>query len=175
MSGVVSPDAWRHGCSRPRRRVALALSNQNTRARGYKWTHFNVDQTKQCANFRHTLPLTKRQTDKQISKLDLCEGDSFSNCDLQQWHSANCWLLFVFYISLSVCPVCRFVKGNVCPKIRTLFSLVDIKNRSFLTFCVFWFIFLNVSSHLCFRLFFGSINFIPTAIAKHTLALIRIN
>ena len=24
----------------------------------------NIDKTKQCANFRHTLPLTKRQTEK---------------------------------------------------------------------------------------------------------------
>ena len=27
----------------------------------------NIDKTKQCANCRHTLPLTERQTDKQIS------------------------------------------------------------------------------------------------------------
>ena len=37
--------------------------------------------------------------------------------------------------------VCRFVKGNVCPKIRTLFCLVDIQKRSFLTSCVFRFMF----------------------------------
>ena len=35
-------------------------------------------------------------------------------------------------------------------KPSTLFCLVDIKKRSFLTFC---FIFLNASSHLCFRFF----------------------
>ena len=33
----------------------------------------------------------------------------------------------------------------------TLFYLVDIKKRSFLTSCVFWFVFLNASSHLCFQ------------------------
>ena len=27
---------------------------------------FNIDKTKQCVNFGHTLPLTKRQADKQI-------------------------------------------------------------------------------------------------------------
>ena len=37
------------------------------------------------------------------------------------------------------------------PKIRTLFCLVDIKKRSSLTACVFWFVFLNASSHLCFH------------------------
>ena len=41
------------------------------------------------------------------------------------------------------------------PKMCTLFSLVDIKKRSFLITCVFWFVFLNASSHLCFRFFFG--------------------
>ena len=28
---------------------------------------FNVDKTKQCVNFRHTLPLTKRQTARATS------------------------------------------------------------------------------------------------------------
>ena len=42
------------------------------------------------------------------------------------------------------------------PKIRTLFCLVDIKKRSLLTSCVFWFVFLNASSHLCFRFVFSS-------------------
>ena len=37
------------------------------------------------------------------------------------------------------------------PKLRTLFCLVDIKKRSFLTSCVFWFVFLIASNHLCFR------------------------
>ena len=41
------------------------------------------------------------------------------------------------------------------PKIRTLFCLVDIKKRSFLTSCVFWFVFLNASSHHCFRFLFN--------------------
>ena len=47
----------------------------------------------------------------KISKLDLCEGGSFStaifNSDIQL---SFFLLLFVFYICLSVC---RFVKGNV--------------------------------------------------------------
>ena len=33
------------------------------------------------------------------------------------------------------------------------FCLVDVKKHSFLTSCVFWFVFLNASSHLCFRCF----------------------
>ena len=36
-------------------------------------------------------------------------------------------------------------------KICTLFCLVDIKKRSFLTSCVFCFVFLNASNHLYFR------------------------
>ena len=40
------------------------------------------------------------------------------------------------------------------PKIHTLFCLVHIKKRSFLTSCVlWWFVSLNASSHLCFRFF----------------------
>ena len=37
----------------------------------------------------------------------------------------------------------------------TLFCLVGTKKRSFLTLwrCVFWFVFLNASNHLCFRFF----------------------
>ena len=38
---------------------------------------------------------------------------------------------------------------NIC----ILFCLVHIKKRSFLTSCVFWLVFLNASSHLCFRFF----------------------
>ena len=44
------------------------------------------------------------------------------------------------------------------PEIRTLPCClfdIDIKKRSFLTSCVFWFVFLNASSHLCFRFFFN--------------------
>ena len=49
---------------------------------------------------------------------------------------------FMFYIFL---PVCHFVEGNVCRKIRSLFCLVDI--------CVFCFVFLNANSHVCFQFF----------------------
>ena len=69
------------------------------------------------------------------------------NYDLQQWHWAKCFVRFVFYICLSVC---RFAEGNICRKCA-LFCLIDINKRSFLTSCVFWFVFLNASCHLCFR------------------------
>ena len=39
----------------------------------------------------------------------------------------------------------------------TLFCLVDIKKRSFLTSGVFWLVFWNASSHLCFRFFWNGI------------------
>ena len=56
---------------------------------------------------------------------------------------------------ISILSVCRFDKGNIImPKIRTLFCLLDIKRRSFLTSCVScWFVFLNAGSHFCFRYF----------------------
>ena len=62
------------------------------------------------------------------------QGRKLFNCNLQQWHSAKCLHLFMFYICLSVC---HFAKGNVCRIICTLFCLVDIKKRSFLSSCVF--------------------------------------
>ena len=40
--------------------------------------------------------------------------------------------------------------------ICTLCCLVDIKKHSFLTSCVFWFNFLNASSHLCLIFFFNT-------------------
>ena len=44
------------------------------------------------------------------------------------------------------------VTGNIImSKICTLFYLAHVKKRSFLTSCMFWFVFLNASSHLCFR------------------------
>ena len=67
---------------------------------------------------------THGQTDikhEKISKLDLYEGGSFStaifNSDIQL-----CFFPFSRFIS-----VCRFVKGNCMPKIRTLFCLADIQ------------------------------------------------
>ena len=43
------------------------------------------------------------------------------------------------------------------PTIRTLFCLVDNKKRSLWTSCVFWFVFLNASNHLCFRCFVSNL------------------
>ena len=56
--------------------------------------------------------------------------------------------VFYLFIRLSLCW------RQCLPEIGTLFWLVYIKKRSFLTSCVFWFVFLNASSQLWFR-FFG--------------------
>ena len=63
------------------------------------------------------------------------------------WHGID--------IQLSVSALSCFIyvalfKPNIC----TLFCLVHIKKRSFLTSCVFWFVSFSTSSHLCFQLFF---------------------
>ena len=60
----------------------------------------------------------------------------------------------MFYICLSRSSLCR--RPNL-PKMCTLFCLVHIKKRSFVTSCVLLFVSLNASSHLCFR-FFGKTN-----------------
>ena len=61
-------------------------------------------------------------------------GWELFNYDLQQWHWAKCFPHFVFYICLSLCRRQRM------PKICTMFYLVNIKKRSFLTSCECWFI-----------------------------------
>ena len=75
-----------------------------------------------------------------FSKLDLCEGGSFSST-IFKWHWAKCLPHFVFYICLSV--YC-FVEGNICWNAQ--FCLVHIKKRLFLISYVFWFVSLNASS-----------------------------
>ena len=51
-------------------------------------------------------------------------------------HKDRVWKSHYLYIS-----VCRFVKGNVRRKFtHTCFCLVNIKKHSFLTSCVFWFV-----------------------------------
>ena len=59
--------------------LAFKKINQNTQD-VKKWMAFNVDKTKQCEHFQHTLPLTLLK--KQF------------NCNLQQWHSAKCLIMF---------------------------------------------------------------------------------
>ena len=87
---------------------------------------------KQCAHFWHTLPLTRNLSHKWTSRSKTRNGEkNFTEC---HWISGF----------ISVCPFVALlkVKGNIprMPKICTLFCLVDIKKRSFLTSCVFWFI-----------------------------------
>ena len=57
---------------KPKQRGLLAFkkTNQNTQKVKKKTTLFNLDQTKQCANLRHTLPTTKRQTEKTDIKYE---------------------------------------------------------------------------------------------------------
>ena len=50
---------------------------------------------------------------------------------------SNEGIIFIFIVFDICLSVCRFAKGNVCPKSCTLFCLVQIKKRSFLTSCVF--------------------------------------
>ena len=62
------------------------------------------------------------------SKLDLCEGGSFSTAifisDIQL--SVFSFSSFIY----SVCPFVAFLKRQRMPKMRTLLCLVDIKMRS---------------------------------------------
>ena len=85
---------------------------------------------------------------EEAFQLDLQQWHSL--IQLQQWHSAKCLIFFVFYTWLSICCC---VKRQRMPKNCTLFCLVHIQKCSFLTFCGFWFVFLNASSHLHFWLF----------------------
>ena len=85
------------------------------------------------------------------SKTRSLQGRELFNCDLQQWHSAKVVVSFFFSYVISVCPFAALLR---MPKIRTLFSVVDVKNRSVLTSWVFWFVFLNASSHLFFGILF---------------------
>ena len=75
-----------------------------------------------CTSHYHTEP---RVFCREISKLDLCEGGSFStaifNSDIQlSVYSISCFT----YICLSVCPFC---KGDVCRK----FALFCLSCRYF--------------------------------------------
>ena len=58
---------WRQG--EPQKSVGIVvimfIVNQNRQEVKYE-RFFNLDKTKQCANVRHMLPLTKRQTDRHI-------------------------------------------------------------------------------------------------------------
>ena len=108
-----------------RRVLAFEKANQNTQE----------DKNELLFKYRQD----KTMCEFSVSKLELCDGGSFSKCDLQQRSSAKYLLLFVFPIRLSVC---RFVKGNfnVCRKFAPCFVLSILKKHSFLTSRVFWFV-----------------------------------
>ena len=61
---------------------------------------------------------------------------------------SNIRLSVSFSWFISVCPFVAVLKAMYVENSHALFCLVDIKKRSFLTSCVFWFVFLNASSHL---------------------------
>ena len=74
-----------------------------------------------------------------FSNLDLCDGETISTA------------IFNSDITLSVQSFSCFMsvavlKATYAEHSHILFCLVDIKNRSFLASCVFWFVFLNASS-----------------------------
>ena len=87
------------------------------------------------------------------SKLIFAWGEHFNlifNSDIQL---NLCLVIVCIPVCLSVAVLKLKVKGNVCRKF--VYYIVHIKKRSFLflTSCVFWFVFLNGSSHLRFWLF----------------------
>ena len=57
-----------------------------------------------------------------------------------------------FSCFISVCPFVTLLKRQLMPKMRALFSLVDIKKCSFLTSCVFWFASNLTTPHYLFTL-----------------------
>ena len=66
-------------------------------------------------------------------------GRELFNCDLQQWHSAEFFFSFSCFIYVFV----RLSKVTYAENSQIFFCLVDIKKRSFLTSCVFWFLYSN--------------------------------
>ena len=56
-------------------------------------------------------------------------------------------------IKLNASSVLISISKLLCSIIVHRFVLYTLKKANFLTFCVFWFVFLNVSSHLRFWLF----------------------
>ena len=73
------------------------------------------------------------QNGQSLSKLDLCEGGSFSPTIFKSDIEVNVYHISCF---IFVCPFVALSKANFLPKIRTLFCLVHIKTRSFLTSCL---------------------------------------
>ena len=65
----------------------------------------------------------------------------------RHWQSVSASSCFI-----SVCPSVALFRQHM-PKMCTLFCLVHIKKSSFLISCVFWFVFVNASSQLCFPSF----------------------
>ena len=126
--------------------TASVRENKSKHTRGSKWMPFNVEKTKQCPNFRHTLPLTKQQPDIKHEKESTLSQTSLLNIAVEKlppsqrssleksnWSFPNSIFAregssFSCFICLSVC---RFVKGNVCRKYAYCFVLSTLKKRSF--------------------------------------------
>ena len=128
-------------------RCLISTRQNNVRIFGHSYVAFNKATNGQT-DTKH-----EKERKLQVWSLDF-KNSIFAREGAFQLNSStvhiqlSLFLLFVFYICLSVCRFCM-------PKIRTLFCLVNIEKRSFLTSCVFRFVFLNANCHLCFRFFFS--------------------
>ena len=105
-------------------RLTVVLSQKETRLDPSQSTVAGVKTSKtemsaSVINVAGTLVSSNHFTFCQTRSL---RGRKHFNCDLQQWHSAKCLLLFFFSFFLSFClSVCSFVKGNVCRKFAHCF------------------------------------------------------
>ena len=91
---------------------------------------------------------TNGQTETQTRSLRGSFSTAIFNSDIQL-----CLLLFSFDVCSSVCRFTQALIRCLCRTFALSCCLVDIKKRLFLTSCMVWFVFLNASSHLCFRFF----------------------
>ena len=68
-----------------------------------------------CDFFRYALPFNKMTNGHIISKLDLCEGGSFSSAIFNSDSQLSC---FSFLCFISLCPFVALLnyKGNICRK-----------------------------------------------------------
>ena len=123
--------------------LLLCLYLIQVQARGAntaQWSELQVQVTTRSSatwlsdfNCLELFDLLRRRLDSNIkincisdlSKLDLCDGGSFSPTTLQQWHWAKCFRHFVFYICLSVCQTLS--KATFAE--NSQFCLVYIKKR----------------------------------------------
>ena len=134
------------------------LAHQNTQeVKNERPLH--AKKTKHRANFWHTLPSTKGQTDRHISNTKkIMKHLSHCHCWRSQlkcflpredrvWKNGTCFI--------SVCPSVALFKATYAEHSRIVLSCWHKKAFIFNLFCVYVLIcFLNASSDLCFRICF---------------------